>query len=103
LHGIVPVHWLARTIAGDRFKCFEKVEAILAAVARRLVGDRRDYPTGKSRRPPICGVSSPFCKNISVFQKYKSGYMIRHPAPLRGAFRERHERGAGCGGRGWCN
>ena len=27
-------------------------------------------------------------------------YIPRHPVPLRGAFRERHGRGAGCGGRG---
>ena len=26
-------------------------------------------------------------------------YIPRHPVPLRGAFRERHGRGAGCGGR----
>jgi hypothetical protein len=26
-------------------------------------------------------------------------YIHRHPVPLRGAFRERHGRGAGCGGR----
>jgi hypothetical protein len=32
-------------------------------------------------------VSSPFGKNISVFPKYKSGYMICHPVPLRGALR----------------
>jgi hypothetical protein len=32
----------------------------------------RDYPTGKSvglRSPPDCSLSSPFHKNISVFQK----------------------------------
>jgi hypothetical protein len=34
-----------------------------------------------------CGVSSLFCKNISVFTKCKSGYMICHPDPLRGALR----------------
>jgi hypothetical protein len=28
-------------------------------------------------------------------------YIRCHPAPFRGAFRERHGRGAGCGGRGW--
>jgi hypothetical protein len=32
-------------------------------------------------------VSSPFGKNISVFPKFKSGYMTGHPVPLRGALR----------------
>jgi hypothetical protein len=32
-------------------------------------------------------LSSPSSKNISVFQKCKSGYMICHPVPLRGALR----------------
>ena len=48
-----------------------------------------DYPTGKSvrtRSPPDCGVSSPFRKNISVFQKCKSSYMICHPVPKEGRF-----------------
>ena len=47
-----------------------------------------DYPTGKSprlRSSPNYGLSSPFCKNISVFQKLDLGYMICHPVPLRGA------------------
>jgi hypothetical protein len=39
-------------------------------------------PTGKSAKI----VSSPLCKNISVFQKYKSGYMICRPVPLEGRF-----------------
>jgi hypothetical protein len=32
-------------------------------------------------------VSSPFCKNISVFPKRKSAYINGHPVPLRGALR----------------
>jgi hypothetical protein len=32
-------------------------------------------------------LSSPLCKNISVFPKYKSGYMNSHPVPHRGALR----------------
>jgi hypothetical protein len=32
-------------------------------------------------------LSSPVCKNISVFPKSKSGYIIRHPVPHRGALR----------------
>jgi hypothetical protein len=32
-------------------------------------------------------LSSPACKDISVFPKFKSGYMTGHPVPLRGALR----------------
>ena len=32
-------------------------------------------------------LSSPLCKNISVFPKYKSGYMNSHPVHRRGALR----------------
>jgi hypothetical protein len=31
-------------------------------------------------------LSSPLCKNISVFPKYKPGYMICRPVPLEGRF-----------------
>jgi hypothetical protein len=31
-------------------------------------------------------LSSPLCKNISVFPKCKSGYMICRPVPLEGRF-----------------
>jgi len=44
--------------------------------------------------------SSPCGKNILIFRNGKSVYISSHPVPLRGAFRERHGRGAGCGGRG---
>jgi hypothetical protein len=46
-----------------------------------------DYPTGKSPSLPDCGVSSPSCKNISVFPNRKSSYMTSHPVPTRGALR----------------
>ena len=39
-------------------------------------------PTGKS----VKIVSSPVCKNISVFQKCKPSYMICRPVPLEGRF-----------------
>src|SRR5882757_10076939 len=45
--------------------------------------------------------SSPFCKNISVFPKCKSVYILCRPVSQRGVA-QRHGRGAGCGGRGWC-
>jgi hypothetical protein len=44
-----------------------------------------DYPAGKSVAASTIGESSPPCKNISVFPKCKSVYMICHPVLLRGA------------------
>ena len=38
-------------------------------------------------------MSSPSSKNNSVYQKQKSGYMFRHPVPLRGALRNVPARG----------
>jgi hypothetical protein len=35
--------------------------------------------------------SSPLPENISLFQKRKSGVWMRHLAPLRGAYRDRHD------------
>jgi len=48
------------------------------------------------------GLSSPLAKNILVFRRRKSPYICRRPVPNRGAARDRHERGAGCGGRWRC-
>ncbi|MDO9058924.1 MAG: hypothetical protein Q7U92_07895, partial [Bradyrhizobium sp.] len=50
------------------------------------------HPTGKSLLIIGNTKSSPSRKNISVFQKWKPVYRLSHPAPSRGAFRERHER-----------
>ena len=47
---------------------------------------RSDDPTGKSLADFQNPLSSPFRKNISVFPKSKSGYMIRYPASLEGRF-----------------
>ena len=44
--------------------------------------------------------SSPLRKNISVFQKLKSSYMICHPVPKRGALAIVTNVGTGSGGRG---
>ncbi len=43
-------------------------------------------------------LSSPLCKNISVFPKHKSPYILLVLFRQRGA-RDRHGRGMGCGGR----
>jgi hypothetical protein len=44
-------------------------------------------------------VSSPKIKNISLYQKDKSGLRIRPSHPTRGADHDRHDRAVGCGGR----
>jgi hypothetical protein len=46
------------------------------------------------------GVSSPVCKNISPHPSGKSSLQIRAIPSHRGAYRDRHGRGVGCGGRG---
>jgi hypothetical protein len=46
------------------------------------------------------GVSSPICKNILVFEHPKSHLELFASHPTTGAYRDRHERGMGCGGRG---
>jgi hypothetical protein len=48
----------------------------------------------------LTGVSSPLCKNISVFTHPKSLLELFVSHPTRGAYHDRHERGMGCGGRG---
>jgi hypothetical protein len=68
----------------------------------RLLSSRRDAQsdgqiTWANLSSPL---SSPFGKNILIFRKRKSVLYIRRPAPNGGAFRDRHRRGAGCGGRG---
>src|SRR6266851_3233961 len=73
---------------------------------------RRPRCSGRIRTSPkssllICpsgglltGVSSPFCKNISVFTYPKSHLQLFASHPTRGAYHDRHGRGEGCGGRG---
>src|ERR1700737_5180482 len=48
----------------------------------------------------LTGVSSPLCKNISVFTPPKSHLELFASHPTRGAYHDRHGRGVGCGGRG---
>jgi hypothetical protein len=49
----------------------------------------------------ICPVQSPMQKYF-CFPELKSALYSRHPVPSKGAFRDRHKRGAGCGGRRRC-
>src|SRR5229473_3591521 len=76
---------------------------------RRDVADPRPDTSGICcrRRGVICptgclltGVSSPICKNISVSIHPKSLLELSPSHPTRGAYHDRHGRGAGCGGRG---
>ena len=59
-------------------------------------------PTGKSVKLAIAvnWLSSPFAKNIPLSPSGKSSLQARPSHPARGAYRDRHERGMGCGGRG---
>jgi hypothetical protein len=43
-------------------------------------------PDGQITPSIDLALSSPFFKNISVFPKSKSGYMICHPVPKEGRF-----------------
>jgi hypothetical protein len=59
------------------------------------------------RRGVICpsggllkGVSTPFCKNISLHPSGKSSLQILAIPPHKRGVGHRHERGEGCGGRG---
>jgi hypothetical protein len=58
---------------------------IAGADGRNWAGiSRSDGPTGKSLADFQNPLSSPLGKNISVFPKCKSDYMICHPVPQRG-------------------
>ena len=41
-------------------------------------------------------------QNILIYRNANQRYIHDHPVPLRGALRERQQRGAGCGDRGGC-
>jgi hypothetical protein len=56
-------------------------------------------PSGKSTGEPNDFLSSPVAENISFRRSVETDLLIRRPVPIRGAFRDRHGRGAGCGGR----
>jgi hypothetical protein len=62
------------------------------ACARNDVVEAVIYPTGKSMRVALDGLSSPSNKNILIFRNNESVYIHRHPALIRGALRGRHGR-----------
>jgi hypothetical protein len=48
------------------------------------------------------GLSSPVCKNISLRRSAKSLLCPPPSRPTQRGVAQRHERGTGCSGRGWC-
>src|SRR6266849_2846569 len=90
---------------GMRFLESEHREMISPASRRpRCSGRIRTSPKSSLLICPsgglLTGVSSPFCKNISVFTYPKSHLQLFASHPTRGAYHDRHGRGVGCGGRG---
>jgi hypothetical protein len=73
----------ANTMSGLRVRTAE-----IGRVSAALI-----CPSGKSAGRWWFALSSPPCKNISVFPKPKSGYMICHPPHLRGVSRSSRTRG----------
>src|ERR1700722_20441016 len=56
-------------------------------------------PPGKSASGSVVGLSSPITKNILLRGSVETTIHQANPVPIRGAFRDRHGRGMGCGGR----
>jgi hypothetical protein len=59
---------------------------------RRKAQARNDEGKGAAHTSDLPDVSSATRKNISVFRKCNSVYIIVHPAAVRGALRDRHGR-----------
>ena len=72
-------------------------QEMLDRISDRLAG----CLPGKSLNK-VTWLSSPFWKNILIFRRRKSVLYLALSRPTRGAARDRHGRGAGCGGRGRC-
>jgi|HubBroStandDraft_2_1064218.scaffolds.fasta_scaffold894837_1 hypothetical protein len=70
-------------------------QEMLDRISDRMAGSL----PGKSLNTVTC-LSSPFFKNILFFRRRKSLLYSPLSRPTRGAYRDRHGRGAGCGGRG---
>jgi hypothetical protein len=82
-----------------RLECFivDRISHLLKTVMPwiRLLSPRRSTvpdPTGKSPAQLSTICPTPRRNNILIFRNSKSDYIPRHPVPLGGAFRERHER-----------
>jgi hypothetical protein len=57
------------------------------------------WPPGKSVIGSVVDLSSPITKNILLRRWVETAIHQANPVPIRGAFRDRHGRGMGCGGR----
>ena len=57
--------------------------------------------SGKSVATRIFILSSPLRKHILLFRNANHRYIRLRPVPPKGAYHDRRERGAGCGGREW--
>jgi hypothetical protein len=71
---------------------------IYAPLARQIQPDGQITSTSRNVDP-----SSPYAKNISLNPSGKSALSVRPVPPEMRAFRDRHERAAGCGGREGCD
>src|SRR5260370_22828974 len=84
-------------LAGDSFPLTINPAANAMGFARAQPNLRAAIcPTGKSANL----LSSPLCKNISVFTPPKSHLELFVSHPTRGAYHHRHARAVRCGGRG---
>ncbi len=72
------------------------IDTLLCLIDRICIAHRLICPTGCL----VNFVSSPVSKNISLRRLVETDLLIPLSRPSRGAYRDRHERGAGCGGRG---
>ena len=91
---------MARGIAGTPAATVDRRAArvrLLKALTTRLV--QVICPTG-GFLTGLSSLISDFPKNISVPTHPKSHLELFVSHPTRGAYRDRHERGVGCGGRG---
>jgi hypothetical protein len=66
---------------------------VSAPQSMSIEGEGLICPTGVVRNY----VSSPVSKNILLRGLVKTAIQLASPVPIRGAFRDRHGRGAGCG------
>jgi hypothetical protein len=73
----------------NQFEVNEMATGVKARKAAKTACAKTPISLGASRRSAC---SSPIAKNISLFQKIKSGVWCAHPATTRGAYRDRHGR-----------
>jgi hypothetical protein len=61
---------------------------IVAKSGARAPRQNRDFIEAIQAAPPV----RPFGQKYFAFSESKTVLIVRHPAPTRGAFRDRHER-----------